>query len=151
MKYIILSRRQKQKLFITICRALISLCRKEKVKRNRRMRRFERNCKWFQKVWNIYDDECFKSCFRISRETFNFILNQIGHHLTHDTTSEESISPQERLGICLYRLSRGDYYHTIAEMTGRGLATVQSITQEVCKVIVINLWSEFVNFPETVD
>ena len=36
-------------------------------------------------------------------------------------------------------------------MTGRGLTTVQCITQEVSKVIVSNLWSEFVNFPETVD
>ena len=36
-------------------------------------------------------------------------------------------------------------------MTGRGLTTVQCITQEVCKVIVSNLWSEFVNFSETVD
>ena len=36
-------------------------------------------------------------------------------------------------------------------MTGRGLATARCITQEVCKVIVSNLWSEFVNFPEIVD
>ena len=68
------------------------------------MRRFEWNCQWFQNVWNTYEDERFKTCFRISRETFNFILNRIGHHLTHDTTAEEPISPQERLGICLYRL-----------------------------------------------
>ena len=33
MKHIILRRRQKQKLFITLCSALISLCRKQKVKR----------------------------------------------------------------------------------------------------------------------
>ena len=123
IKHIILRRRQKQKLFITLCSALISLCRKQKVKRNRRVRRFEQNCGWFQKVWNAYDDKPFKSCFRISRETFNFILNRIGHHLTHDAKAEEPISPQERLGICLYRLSRGDYYHTIAEMTGCGLTT----------------------------
>ena len=36
-------------------------------------------------------------------------------------------------------------------MAGCGLTTEQCITQEVCKVIVSNLWSEFVNFPETVD
>ena len=36
-------------------------------------------------------------------------------------------------------------------MTGRGLTNVQCITQEVCKVIVSNIWSEFVSFPETVD
>ena len=36
-------------------------------------------------------------------------------------------------------------------MAGRGLTNVQCITQEVCKVILSNIWSEFVNFPETVD
>ena len=105
-----------------------------------------------------YDNERFKLCFRISRETINFILNRIGHHLTHDTTSEEPISHQERLEMCLYRLSCGDYYDTIAEMTGRRLTMyysavqcIQCITQKVCEMIVSNLWSEFVNFPETVN
>ena len=32
-----------------------------------------------------------------------------------------------------------------------GLTTVQGITQESYKVIVSNIWSEFVIFPETVD
>ena len=36
-------------------------------------------------------------------------------------------------------------------MTGRGLATLECITQEVCNVIVSNLWSEFAYFPETID
>ena len=89
-----------------------------------------------------------KPCFQISRETFNFILNQIRYHLTRDTTAEEPISPQGRLGICLYRLSCGDYYYTNAEMTGRGLTTVQCNAQEVCKVTVSNLLSEFVSFPK---
>ena len=39
----------------------------------------------------------------------------------------------------------------MAKMTVHGLTTVQCITQEVCTVIVSNPWSEFVNFPETVD
>ena len=39
--------------------------------------------------------------------------------MMHHDTAEEPISPQERLGICSYRLSQGDYYHTIAEMTDR--------------------------------
>ena len=36
-------------------------------------------------------------------------------------------------------------------MTVHGFKTVQCITHEVCKVIVSDSWSEFVNFPETVD
>ena len=39
MKCIILRRKKKRKLFITICRVLISLCKKQKVKRNMRVRR----------------------------------------------------------------------------------------------------------------
>ena len=89
---------------------MVSLCQKWKVKRNRRVRRFEGNCVWFQKVWNTYNEERFK-CFRISRESFNFFLNWIGCHLTHNTTDEEPVLPQERLGICLYRLNWSDYYH----------------------------------------
>ena len=122
MKYIILRQRQKYKFLNEIGNW------------------DDLSCGWFQKVWNTYDDELFQSCFRISRETFNFILNRIGHHLIHDTTAEEPISPQERLRICLYR-RWGDYYQTSAEMTGRGMTTVlidyiDCITQEVCEVIV---------------
>ena len=62
MKHTILRRKQKQKLFITLYLVSISLCRKQKFKPNRRVRRFERNCGWFQKVWNTYDDERFKLC-----------------------------------------------------------------------------------------
>ena len=53
--------------------------------------------------------------------------------------------------MCLYRLSQGDYYRTIAEITWRGLTTVQCITHEVRKVFVSIFWSELVNFPEIVD
>ena len=77
---------------------------------------------------------------------FRFKLNRAS--LTHDATAEKPIFHQERLEIWLYRLSRRDYYQAIAEMIGCKLATVQCITQDVCKTIVSNFWSEFVNFPE---
>ena len=41
--------------------------------------------------------------------------------------TKEAILPEERLGICLYRLERANYYYTIAEMVGRGVATVSPI------------------------
>ena len=53
-KYIMLRQRQKQKLFITICPALISLYKKQKVKRNRRVRLFEQYCGWFHAVWHAF-------------------------------------------------------------------------------------------------
>ena len=70
---------------------MISLCRKWKVKQNRWVRRFEGNCVCFQKVWNTYNDERFK-WFRISRESFNFILNWIAiPHINSETNPPHPI------------------------------------------------------------
>lgn len=49
-----------------------------------------------------------------------------------------------RLGLCLYRLGRGDYYYTIAEMSGVGISTVSTIVHDVCLAIVEELWAECV-------
>ena len=99
----------------------------------------EKNSGWWDEVWNNYSDKRFKQTSRISRATFCFILSRIEHHLQRQTLTEAPISPEERLGICLYRLGRGDYYFTISEMTGRGLSTVSSIAKKFLSF----LWNTF--------
>lgn len=111
----------------------------------RSCRRLGRNTGWWDTVWNTYSDARFKKTFRISRSTFKFILNRIGPFLARQTVTEEPISPELRLAICLYRLGRGDYLYTIAEMAGLGVSTVCLIVQEVCQVLVDHLWSESVS------
>ena len=111
----------------------------------RSCRRLGRNIGWWDTVWNTYSDARFKKTFRISRSTFKFILNRIGPFLARQTVTEEPISPELRLAICLYRLGRGDYLYTIAEMSGLGVSTVCSIVQEVCQLLVDHLWSESVS------
>ena len=103
---------------------------------------FDKNTGWWEKVWQTYSDIRFKKTFRVTRRTFLFILQRIRPKLQKQDVTEEPISPEERLGICLYRLGRGDYYYTIAEMVGRGLSTVNSIVHEVSKVLVQYLWQE---------
>ena len=65
--------------------------------------------------------------------------------------TENPIPPECRLASCLYRLGRGDYYHTISELTGLGTVTVCNITLEVSKAIVKELWVKTVvkHFPKT--
>ena len=71
-----------------------------------------------------YDDKRFKETFRISRDTFKYILSEILVTIEKQNTAEEPISPEMRLAICLYKLSRKDYNYTISEMTGVGESTV---------------------------
>ena len=80
-------------------------------------------------MWNNYLDKRFCGTFQISKGTFSFILRRIRHVLERDTINEQRISPECRLGICLHRLGREDYYYTIAEMVGLGVTTVCSIVR----------------------
>ena len=70
-------------------------------------------------------------------QPLQFILEHIKHDIQHAIVSEEPISPECRLGICLYRLARGDYFYTIAEMVGLGVAIVKEVTES----IIANLWN----------
>lgn len=137
--------RRKFVLNLCIIGLLLSLSRKIATPfYNRSCRRLERNVGWFDMIWNNYSDARFKKTFRVSRATFQFILQRIRHVLDRDTVTEEPISAECRLAICLYRLARGDYYYTIAEMTGLGVSTVCTIVNEVTRAIVNNLWDECV-------
>ena len=104
--------------------------------RHRSCRRFNRNTGWWSTVWHTYSDSRFKKTLRVSRKTFQHILEPIRHRLEQRNVNEEPITPEERFFICLYRLSRRDYYHTIAEMTGLGVATVCKIVSEVSRALV---------------
>ena len=111
---------------------------------SRSCRRFQRNVGWFTNLWSTYSEKRFQETFRISRSTFLFILGRIRHLIEKDTITEEPISPECRLAIYLYRLARGDYYFTIAEMAGIGERTVGYIVNEVTSVIVECLWEDSV-------
>ena len=111
----------------------------------RSCRRLSRHTGWWKKVWTTYSHARFKKTFRISRSTFNFILNGIGPFLSRETVTEEPLPPELTLAVCLYRLGRGDYLYTIAEMAGVGVSTVCNIVQEVCQLLVDHLWSESVS------
>ena len=104
-------------------------------------------------MWDSYSDQRFKKTFRVSKNTFNFMLSRIRHDLERQTINEDPISPECRLGICLYRMGTGDYHYTIAEMAGLGVSTVHAIVTEVCESIVVNLWQECVtkHMPQSED
>ena len=105
-----------------------------RVPKPRSCRRLIRNEGWWHKVWNTNSDVQFNenlTCFT-GNILFYFILSRVGNVLQRQTVTEEPISPEERLGICLYRLGRGDQHYTIAEMVGRGVATASSIVLEIC-------------------
>ena len=95
---------------------LISSQRNNVTPMSRSCRRLTRNIGWWENTWNNYSEARFKKTFRVSRSTFRYILNRIGPFLARETVTEDLISPELRLALCLYRLGRGDYFYTIADV-----------------------------------
>ena len=106
----------------------------------RSCRRLVRNSGWWETVWTQYSDARFKKTFRVSKNTFAYLLTNIRHLLERQTLCEVPISPEQRLALCLYRLGRGDYFYTISEMTGLGASTVCAIVSEVSSALIECLW-----------
>ena len=53
--------------------------------------RFCRNTGWWELVWTQYDDKRFKETFRISRDTFKYILSEIRVNIEKQHNAEERI------------------------------------------------------------
>ena len=86
---------------------------KPKTKRVRSCRRHLRNTGWWETVNSEYSDETSKQTFRVSRETFNFLLSKIENDMTKKETAEIPISASKRLAVCLHNFAREDHYYTI--------------------------------------
>ena len=69
--------------------------------------RYLRNTGWWENVCANYSDERFKKCFKLSRGTFDVILQKVSHRLEKETLTDLLLSTQKRLAICLYKLGRG--------------------------------------------
>ena len=95
----------------------------------------------FTNVWSTYSEKRLKETFRISRSTLMFLLSRIRNAIEKDTITEEPISLEARLTICSYRVARGDYYFTIAEMES---GQSDTLSTEVTTAILECLWEDTV-------
>ena len=96
-------------------------------------------------VLSTDDNARFKETLYESIGKFLYILELIRPDLERESEGDSPLTPELRLGICLYKPARGDYYYTIAYMAGVGEATVGTTVIEVCESIVNNLWASAVS------
>ena len=116
----------------------------------RSFRRYLSNSGWFSNVSENYSDERFETIFKsFKRNIHQYTWFYSRWSTTRISLWNSNFTRRKARNLYLYRLVRGDYYQTISELTGRGIATVRNITQEVSNLIVTKLWKKFVVFPKT--
>ncbi|XP_055789590.1 uncharacterized protein LOC129862197 [Salvelinus fontinalis] len=96
--------------------------------------------------------EEFRSYFRLDRSQFDHLLQMVGARIARmDTNYRESISPVERLAICLRFLATGDSYRTIGFSFRVGRSTVAGIVPSVAQAIWDCLVGEYMPVPKEED
>ena len=73
-------------------------------RRPRSCRRSHKNTDWWELVWASYDEGRFKKTFRVSRNTFNLILKSLRPDIEKDFVTEQPVSAECRLAICLLQI-----------------------------------------------
>uniref|UniRef100_A0AAQ5Y718 DDE Tnp4 domain-containing protein n=1 Tax=Amphiprion ocellaris TaxID=80972 RepID=A0AAQ5Y718_AMPOC len=95
-----------------------------------------------------FDDDQWKAQFRVSRATFDYLVELIGPAIKRRRTNYRvPIEPRRRLAITLWWFARSGEYRSIADMFGVGIATVCIIVRQVTVAIVERLYRRFVSLP----
>ena len=133
-----------KKLRITFLKAILVCVNRP---RYRALWMHPRSLTWFEMVDREYDDELWYSNFRVTRGTFEFLLNKVMEYIRcKDTVMRSAISAKRRLAITLYFLASTAEYRTIANLFGVSRSFVCLCVRDVCKAITSKL-SYVVSFP----
>ena len=108
---------------------------------------------WWEQGYLQWNDAAFKRRFRMSRETFHFILGVIREDIAKQPTimNPYPAPPNTQLAICLYRLTHGCTFLTVGDLFGVAAPTAHCIFLEVCNVLVRKMYDDFVYLPKTLE
>ena len=115
--------------------------------------RKERNETWFTDLWanrnNPQFDKYWKTDFRISRSTFQKIIELVQNSMEKsDTNFRRAIPVEKRVAAAIWRLATGNTYRTVGKTFAIAKSTAVKVTQEF--VSEINRHAKvFIKFPST--
>ena len=107
----------------------------------------EKSRDFFRFVVSSWSEDDFKSNFRMSRSTFQYLCSKLAPRLQKKNLIREPISVELRVAVTLWRLGTNTEYRSIGHLFGVGLATVCIAVHEVCKAIVDVLLPQYIRFP----
>ncbi|RLU21292.1 hypothetical protein DMN91_005665 [Ooceraea biroi] len=90
---------------------------------------------YVENIIPLFSSEQFKSHFRVTPSTFEFILNEIGEKLHRVTGGREVISAEKQLLITLWRYATPDSYRSIIQKFNVGKGTAIRIVRRVTKAL----------------
>ena len=132
---------------------VVSLGRKSRKKRKKRQFwvRPGRTSLWWENVKNnLTVVEEWQENFRMSRQTFLKLCNELRPHLTkRETIMRKPLDVETQVALTLYYLADEGRYRKVANAFGIARCTVSRTVRTVCKVISTKLGPSYIKLPTT--
>ena len=105
----------------------------------------------WRNVYFNWDNEQFKSKFRLTQNNFSIILNRIEASIlkTPANLVPEPIEPNRQLGLTIYKLAHGCTFTVICDVFGISESLATQTFNLVVRELVVNVFDEYVKMPST--
>lgn len=102
----------------------------------------------FNLTWTgLLTDDRFIESFRLSRDLFGWLGEQLGAVLQRDVSGRGAPMPVEKvIGLALYRWASGASYRVVADVFKVGRSTVFEACREVASSIVAKLLPNVIKY-----
>ena len=127
--------RRKTRLGILLLSALVSHFTVE-----RRSWQIPRTSPWFDLAYSTYSNDQWYANFQVSKNTFNFLLDELRADLERqDTEMRKAVTVRRKVALFLYYLASTDSYRSLGNLFGLSRAFVCICLRQVSEAILKKL------------
>ena len=110
---------------------------------------YPRSLYWWDTIVPNFTPSKFVSDFRVSRETFDYICDQVRDLVCKRNTNYRVCVPlKKRVAIAIWKLATGGEYRTISHLFGVGVTTVFNCLQDFCEAAIRVLLPKHITPPD---
>lgn len=95
----------------------------------------------------MYDEEWWRSNFRMSKDTYQLLCTELQPYIKRQTCVRDPVGVEKRVAVTIYKLATNLEYMSLSNLFGIGVSTVCSIVVETCRVIADKFLSKYIYIP----
>ncbi|EPS68826.1 hypothetical protein M569_05939, partial [Genlisea aurea] len=96
-----------------------------------------------------FPEEDFKKAFRMGKQTFDLICNELSSAVSKENTMlRDAVPVRQRVAVCIWRLATGEPLRLVSKKFGLGISTCHKLVLEVCNAIRNVLMPKYLRWPD---
>ncbi|CAA0841908.1 Unknown protein [Striga hermonthica] len=104
---------------------------------------------WDQCSSPDFPDDEFRKAFRMGKETFDMICNELSSAVAKENTMlRDAVPVRQRVAVCIWRLATGEPLRLVSKKFGLGISTCHKLVLEVCSAIRKVLMPKYLRWPD---